>query len=902
MDSKLQALAYKSVFESMWGCLETDFRANGRGGRGGRGRGGADSINSQLRDNPRASDIAALFYRGKDNVDYITTTSFRRLCFMSDRVHVSMEEVTHVLAMCDESTPARRSNGDESPSSEEGATEDDDGESDGGRQRSGSVQAGMSSSDFGNGDIGLSLDSGCQLITPKAISNGGGKTSKSISMRLEPSSSITGRLAGRRNATAGRVADEAPPDGVMRRVQLRDAILLCEVLRVTYRTLRSSGGGPGDVGGVFTKATRRVVGKLGAGRRSMYDANYGSRAAKEAHAFDFGALFQRLGAVAARQDLADCFRQFSSEGDGRLDAAGLRALLLHVDPELARKPRGKPRKRAERREQGNVPASAGSAMLTLRFLLLHAEYELVDCDRMVTCESFRAGSTWWVGRDEAEAVTVFDFVLSQPKEASDRRKVGAAGDEDDGDGGGWDGGGDGRPSADISGGENNMDTLSWQQLIHALRLLNLRPTEQELKEVVVELARAGGGRRGNSAHSAPRGGHGWGKETDPSETSTSQRSFTSENSSSFSSENGSHSRLRPGLRHGGSGQLAAAGKKSRKSTKPALPSRTRAAEKLRRERTTPVADDGSSTPDIRAFRFHAVDVAAFLRIWRAVLASSESNEELLYNSFCFLDLDQSGGLEKNELNTMLMSIGDTLTREELGLFWNIVDVDNNGVLQYDEFMRALTFPEVVFERHIENSKSTGAFAHDRLSDSDGDVNDHGEHATHHRSYVDACDWMKAASSRHFASRDRDRSRHHLVDVNHHEAGRGGAVKENEAGTDTDNAGDDDVDGKDDGGVSLDGERQHSATWPIRDVGDDQDRNDGKDGNVSSWSSSGSSPAGSWADAAEFTAAYGQPFGSESKGNGGLSLDDERQLSAAQPIDGKSEGSRTLNGDSQTPEP
>jgi hypothetical protein len=36
--------------------------------------------------------------------------------------------------------------------------------------------------------------------------------------------------------------------------------------------------------------------------------------------------------------------------------------------------------------------------------------------------------------------------------------------------------------------------------------------------------------------------------------------------------------------------------------------------------------------------------------------------------------------------------------EELGLFWNIVDVDNNGVLNYDEFMRALTFPEVFFDR------------------------------------------------------------------------------------------------------------------------------------------------------------------------------------------------------------
>jgi hypothetical protein len=57
------------------------------------------------------------------------------------------------------------------------------------------------------------------------------------------------------------------------------------------------------------------------------------------------------------------------------------------------------------------------------------------------------------------------------------------------------------------------------------------------------------------------------------------------------------------------------------------------------------ADDADvATPDPHNFKFKDVDAVAFVRIWRAVLRNSEANEELLYNSFCFLDIDQSGGL------------------------------------------------------------------------------------------------------------------------------------------------------------------------------------------------------------------------------------------------------------------
>jgi hypothetical protein len=58
------------------------------------------------------------------------------------------------------------------------------------------------------------------------------------------------------------------------------------------------------------------------GRKAMYSANYGKAAELEARKFDFGELFGRCAAVSRRSDLPDMFREFSVNGDGRLDQCG----------------------------------------------------------------------------------------------------------------------------------------------------------------------------------------------------------------------------------------------------------------------------------------------------------------------------------------------------------------------------------------------------------------------------------------------------------------------------------------------------------------------------------------------------------------------------------------------------
>ena len=290
--------------------------------------------------NPRAADIAALFYRGEGDVDHITEASFRRVCFMSERQYVSEAEVSHVMAMCDESAPPRRSEEDDessdgaesSSSEEEEGDEDDENDDDYESADENSDQA-----EGGRGDESVG-GGGSQW---GGVVPGGGQRSRIGVLRSSSRVLTVGAGAGARGGggsggaggAAGGSAEE-PQDGVMRRVKLRDTLLLCEILRVTYRAVRNSGCGPRDGYDKFREATARVMHNLGDGRNAMYTANYGKRAMKEACRFDFTAMFDRLGAIAARADLAERFRQFSAEGDGRLDASSLRELLLYTDPKL----------------------------------------------------------------------------------------------------------------------------------------------------------------------------------------------------------------------------------------------------------------------------------------------------------------------------------------------------------------------------------------------------------------------------------------------------------------------------------------------------------------------------------------------------------------------------------------
>lgn len=59
----------------------------------------------------------------------------------------------------------------------------------------------------------------------------------------------------------------------------------------------------------------------------------------------------------------------------------------------------------------------------------------------------------------------------------------------------------------------------------------------------------------------------------------------------------------------------------------------------------------------------------------------------LRRAFDFFDLDRSEMIEKRELNTVLRALGHEFTHEELDTEMNRADLDNNGHLDFDEFVK-----------------------------------------------------------------------------------------------------------------------------------------------------------------------------------------------------------------------
>eukprot|EP00854_Cymbomonas_tetramitiformis_P020717 gene20717-24829_t len=84
-----------------------------------------------------------------------------------------------------------------------------------------------------------------------------------------------------------------------------------------------------------------------------------------------------------------------------------------------------------------------------------------------------------------------------------------------------------------------------------------------------------------------------------------------------------------------------------------------------------------------------VDVIDFLILWSKYKNNSHE-EKLLFASFQFLDRDGNGVMSLEEFTDIMTDLGETpLTREECTLFTSLIDKNNDGVVQYDEFISAL---------------------------------------------------------------------------------------------------------------------------------------------------------------------------------------------------------------------
>ena len=68
------------------------------------------------------------------------------------------------------------------------------------------------------------------------------------------------------------------------------------------------------------------------------------------------------------------------------------------------------------------------------------------------------------------------------------------------------------------------------------------------------------------------------------------------------------------------------------------------------------------------------------------MESVEEADKLFKNSFQFFDKDGNGEISLVEFREVLTQLGDPMDDDEVSLFFKLVDRNNDGKLQYDEFL------------------------------------------------------------------------------------------------------------------------------------------------------------------------------------------------------------------------
>eukprot|EP00798_Chlamydomonas_sp_ICE-L_P026149 gene26149-11873_t len=136
---------------------------------------------------------------------------------------------------------------------------------------------------------------------------------------------------------------------------------------------------------------------------------------------------------------------------------------------------------------------------------------------------------------------------------------------------------------------------------------------------------------------------------------------------------------------------------------------------------------------LRTLKLHDLpdlDYGQICHIWHSMLQDLVDEEEILRRAFQFFDKDGSGDISVAELRTTMHELGDLLTEEEIAAFMEIMDVNNDGMIGYEEFINTLKTqaPDITAfadaDRHTNDSFTTpGARAPAHCSRSDEGTND-----------------------------------------------------------------------------------------------------------------------------------------------------------------------------------
>eukprot|EP00091_Calanus_sinicus_P004445 TRINITY_DN14766_c0_g1_i1.p1 TRINITY_DN14766_c0_g1~~TRINITY_DN14766_c0_g1_i1.p1 ORF type:complete len:114 (-),score=42.78 TRINITY_DN14766_c0_g1_i1:79-420(-) len=83
-----------------------------------------------------------------------------------------------------------------------------------------------------------------------------------------------------------------------------------------------------------------------------------------------------------------------------------------------------------------------------------------------------------------------------------------------------------------------------------------------------------------------------------------------------------------------------------------------------------------------------IDFQEFLGMMKQK-ANEADQESDLKEAFMIFDRDKNGYIDMKELKQVANMLGATLTKEEVEEFMNEADVDGNGKLDYDEFVKMM---------------------------------------------------------------------------------------------------------------------------------------------------------------------------------------------------------------------
>ena len=85
----------------------------------------------------------------------------------------------------------------------------------------------------------------------------------------------------------------------------------------------------------------------------------------------------------------------------------------------------------------------------------------------------------------------------------------------------------------------------------------------------------------------------------------------------------------------------------------------------------------------------AIDFKEFLDIMLKKLKDSESEEELI-EAFKIFDKDGNGLIGCEELLNVMLTLGEDSNKEEIEDLINEVDLDRDGLINYEEFLRLIS--------------------------------------------------------------------------------------------------------------------------------------------------------------------------------------------------------------------